>query len=673
MKKRYFGLLCALVLLGTQAKSQVVYFNNFENWTGSTPVNYIGTQTTLEADSILSYSVSAHTGSKSCRLINEENTIKKVSTTPFSLQLGATYSISYWVRGSGSIIGASIYTGTSTILTGINGTIDTLTWVYRTINFIANATSTTAELVFTLRQTKSDIDDLQIDDILIYKTEPFQNLDTNNISARVSSNGSLFNGHFEAPNGSGLQTIYENNVWIGGKDINNQLHLAAQTYSSTGADFSFGPIASNYNDTSFQVKYNKVWKISKKEIDQHIANYSNVGYIIPSIISNWPGNGNVSNGEMATLAPYMDVNTNNKYDPENGDYPLIRGDQAVFFMFNDDKIAHATSGEKLKIEVHGMAYTFVNASDSALSQTVFVNYDIFNRSTYNYHDLYFGSFTDMDLGYSTDDFVGCDSLLNLFYTYNATNSDGTGATGQYGTPAPAQGAMFLNHPISRFLYFNNGTAGSPTTEPINAQGYYNFLLGLWNDGTPMTYGGTGYGGTTATNFMFSGVPETSTDWTEISAGNVASDRRGVMSVGPFNVNAGEKFCVDLAFPFARDYSGTNLTSLALLRQRAQSIQTYYNIQGYVCSMPSGISQPNLNTDLIQVYPNPSNGKINVVVPNFTSNSKIEIFSIIGKMIYSTKIISNNTLIDLESNKGLFIYKVTNINGTVVGKGKLIIE
>jgi len=267
-------------------------------------------------------------------------------------------------------------------------------------------------------------------------------LDTNDISTKISSNGKLFDGQFEVPKGSGKQSIYTANMWIGGKDAGGLLHLAAQTYAQGGSDFFYGPIASNYTSAPYPSTYNKVWKIDKSTITTHIANYTSGGYVVPASIANWPANGNIANGEAAVLAPYIDVNLNNTYDPANGDYPDIRGDQSIFFMVNDAKQAHGESGgAQLGIEIHGMAYSFAS-SDSALNQTVFVNYKIYNRSVNIYDSVYVGAWSDMDLGDGMDDYVGSDSTLNMYYTYNADNTDGSGTAGTYGTSPPSQGAIF---------------------------------------------------------------------------------------------------------------------------------------------------------------------------------------------------------------------------------------
>ena len=115
------------------------------------------------------------------------------------------------------------------------------------------------------------------------------------------------------------------------------------------------------------------------------------------------------------MAPFSDRNGDGIYNPFEGDYPEIRGDQALFFIFNDDRGPHLEStGKKLKIEIHGMAYAFDLPGDSAFKNTVFLNYKIFNRSQNTYDSTLFGIYTDIDLGYFGDDYVLCDVERNMY-------------------------------------------------------------------------------------------------------------------------------------------------------------------------------------------------------------------------------------------------------------------
>jgi hypothetical protein len=405
----------------------------------------------------------------------------------------------------------------------------------------------------------------------------YNNLDINNINARFNSEGSMFwdfsEPMYEVPKGSGKSTIYTGALWVGGYDSNHKLHLAAQTYRRKGTDFWAGPVmkSENYSATKDSI-WNKVWKITKQEIENHREHWQDNAYKITGAIANWPGNGNSNSGQAHDLAPYVDINNNGIYDPNNGDYPLINGDQAVFFIFNDDRAKHTeTQADKLGIEVHGLAYAFNAPNDSALNNTIFLNYKIINRSKELYDSVYIGMLTDFDIGMSADDYIGCDVLLNTFFGYNGDDYD-EGTYG-YGKTPPAQGVTFLNQVMTNFMYYNNTGIGSPITQdPENSDHYYNYMRSIWKDKSHATYGGNGYGGKTPFNFMFSGWYG---GWTEGSAGNQPGDRRGLGSIGPLTLKPGESKSIDLAYITACDYS-RNMLSVDLLKQRITKIKEFYN-------------------------------------------------------------------------------------------------
>ncbi len=105
-------------------------------------------------------------------------------------------------------------------------------------------------------------------------------------------------------------------------------------------DFNFGPIRDTTITTyitTYDQKYNKVWKITQTEINYHKSHVSQLLYVPSPNILNCPGNGNVTKGESSQLAPYFDVNNDQIYNVFNGDYPLIKGDEALFLIYNDQK------------------------------------------------------------------------------------------------------------------------------------------------------------------------------------------------------------------------------------------------------------------------------------------------------------------------------------------------
>jgi len=359
----------------------------------------------------------------------------------------------------------------------------------------------------------------------------YDSLYLNNINALFSANGSHFYGEgpkFEVPKFSGKSTIFLNTLWIGGLDSDSILHLCAQIYgqgpnvgpAKSCNDFWAGPVMDStaysiYQDTI----WNYVWNLKKSEIEYHKSHWSDPGYTPIHDILTWPGNGNVALGQAAKLAPFYDVNGDGIYNPYDGDYPLIKGDQSLFFIFNDDRNYHSeTNGNRMKMEIHGMAYAFDLPGDSAFYNTIFVNYTIFNRSARTYYHTYVGLFTDTDIGWAMDDYIGCDVERSSYFGYNGTPIDGNGQPEAYGAHPPAQSVTILGGPyldpdgidnpcfdayghqlcnasvngtnfgdsivdnerygMTTFVYFNNNSSGvsSYMVDPILAPDYYQYML-----------------------------------------------------------------------------------------------------------------------------------------------------------------------------------------------------
>jgi len=281
----------------------------------------------------------------------------------------------------------------------------------------------------------------------------------NNINARFTVNGIHFfgpdGGKFEVPKFSGKSTIYNNTLWMGGM-VDTTLYLAGQRYGQgpttgnayTHVDFFPGPVmdSSGYSLTQ-DTTWDYIWNLKRSDIDYHKLHWNDNGYIPIHDILTWPGNGNVSLGQAARLAPFFDRNNDGIYNPYDGDYPLIKGDQSLFFIFNDDRNIHSeTDGRKMKVEIHGMAYAWDMPEDSAFNNTIFLNYTFFNRSNRTYTNTYLGTFTDFDIGWYLDDYVGCDVDRSSYYGYNGTPVDGNGQPGAYGENPPAQSVTFLGGP-----------------------------------------------------------------------------------------------------------------------------------------------------------------------------------------------------------------------------------
>lgn len=553
--------------------------------------------------------------------------------------------------------------------------------------------------------------------------QPYDSLDINNINAGFYVGGSLFNdedgeGHFEVPIGSGKNTFFSSGLWIGGTDVNGQLHLAVERFRTNGMDYSPGPLGNSGECDS--VNYNKIWKLKRSEIDSFINWYQDPSiylpsYFVPGSITNYPAHGDYNQGFSYYLFPYYDYDGSGSYDFTNGDYPLIRGDQSLLYVFNDDCGPHQnTQAEPMGIEVKAMAYAFDCPEDTALYNTIFVHYDIENRSNLTYHDTWVGLWSDLDIGDATDDFIASDVMRSAYYAYNGDDIDGIqGTLEHYGEHPPAQAVVFLGGPyqdndnldnnvgiaageslnglgygdgtpdnerlgMTRFVYHNNsqGAQGDPQI----ASEYYNYMKGVWRDGSPMVYGGNGHASNCTScepaQFMFpndsdpqywgtNGAPVAS--WTEISAANTPGDRRGLGSIGPFTFEPGAVQPLDVAFVFGRDYNGGAQESVLRMQAHIDAIRDMFvndsvptPCGGNFSLMPLGVKDTEKQIQ-VKVYPNPVENELNVEFPSVLSDDwNIAVIDVTGRTLKSYRFTENKLTIDIgDLSSGLYILQMDN--------------
>lgn len=421
----------------------------------------------------------------------------------------------------------------------------------------------------------------------IYAQAPVKHLDINNLKIPLFSRGGLFREYSvlentsEFPKGSGLKMVSNQNIWFGGLDQNNELRLAGQMYMNNNSSFDhfIGPISESTLPEQ-QLSYNKVWKISKTEIEDHIAHSLSPTYIIPEDILTWPAHGDLTKGEAQNLAPFEDVNHNGIYEPELGDYPKIRGDQALYAIFNDVNGDHTTFyGQKVYAEVHVMLYGYHNPYSDFLENTFFLHYEIYNRSeNITYPNFYVTLFSDFQHGYHYDNYVGTDVGNNMFYSYNADNFD-EGSFG-YGENPPAFGWTLLNSEFTstRILWPSFGRESFPKT----AQEAYKIMQGKFTDGSSMTHGTTDH----PTLFAYPGTshPDHPSNWTEFSDGNSPSSKATTASTMINNFGPGDKICLDYAGVFSWDLDADNFHQINQLIADVNGVKSVYNYENFECAL-----------------------------------------------------------------------------------------
>jgi hypothetical protein len=504
----------------------------------------------------------------------------------------------------------------------------------------------------------------------------FTEISINNVRARINTGGDMWwdlqgTAQYFIPKNTTKTSMFSAALWVGGLDVNGQLKLAAQRYRSEGNDYFTGPLN---NDGTASItaetcdKYDRHFVINRADVESFIAAYNETGgslsgYEVPNSIKNYPGNGDPESSQSHFLAPYVDVDGNGYYNYQGGDYPyydfdnklcpkslpigtipevtpegngrlvdqVLKGDQTIWWVFNDKGNIHSeTKGAAIGLEIRAQAFGF--ATNDEINNMTFYSYEIINRSTYRLTQTYFSQWVDTDLGYASDDFVGCDVKRGLGYCYNGTDVDGTGKPGDYGAQPPAVGVDFFQGPymdadgidnprfgndgkllcglgingvnfgdsivdnerlgMVRFVYHNREDAPFwPVTDPQIAPEYYNMLRGIWKDGTKMRYGGNAHfqnGGIgPECLFMFpddsdpwglgtgcTGIAQPT--WNERTAGNTPFDRRFMQSAGPFTLEAGAVNYITVGIPWARASAGGPWASVRLLQQVDDKCQTLFD-------------------------------------------------------------------------------------------------
>jgi len=704
-----FILISQFSVLNCSAQAYTVYECNFDNWTDGKPDgwNFISENTTVSQSA-------AFSGSYSCKVVGGTS-VTLQTTANFPIYWGKKYTLCFtvkWLKGKVNSNGdprTIIFSTTHKksdpdpfkILhylekpMGNTIPIDDV-WRDYEIEFVSNCYGTNINMnapissfnnniSITIKGDPTDGVEFIIDRIkLVAKdhTMEFDYLEVNNLKAYIDPTVPFLNcpsfniNYFEVPKNSKKSTFFASNIWLAGLDTEEKLHVAAHRYCQLGKDFWIGPTTNDYEvidgekvySDAYIQRYYHTWKVSKEEIAYHKVHYADANYVIPWSIAHWPAHGRIEFGETQNLAPYKNVAGNSSYEPALGDYPDIRGDQAVFFILNDAMDEHTeTKGMPFNFDILGMVYAF-NSANSALQNTIFLSYELLNKSPNDYNNFYFGFFTDFDIGYADDDYVGCDTMLNLGYGYNGNEIDGFGENWAYGENPPVQGAMFLNQKMSAFV-------SNPNIEEFDAIIYFNLLRARWRNGAHITYGGNGdnQNSTDYTNFMYSGDPVSKTGWTEFTPYGEGSqphypyNRCAVMSSGPYTFPAGERLRLDIALPFAHDNETTNyLTSLTLLKQYASKIQKYYDENILEISEHNDIA-----TGKILVYPNPTTGQLRITnyefVPELNSGTNIEIFDIYGKR-HALGATNNEYTINISHlPTGIYFIKISTEVGEVVKK------
>jgi hypothetical protein len=555
-----------------------------------------------------------------------------------------------------------------------------------------------------------------------------EELNINNIQALVNSNGTLFGeltkgdsprfiSGSSMPSGTDKSTILLSNLWITSFNVSNKYLTACNKYlrgpnngvAGEYTDFFNGTSAEDYHEV-YDERWQKIWKLSRKEISRHKENFKDPNYVVPESILNWPVHGELGQ-EDPLIVPFVDVDGDELYEPMEGDYPLIRGDESLFFIIND--FAHEkteTGTTRIGYEIRVWVYGYDTPWDPVLDNTVFVHFDIYQKHCYYYRYSYIGIFNDFQIGDPSDDYAFTDVRNSSYIQYNADAYDAI-----YGAFPPAQSCTILAGPyaldnnvddndidvssdlfngvgigdgivdnerlrLTNSFIYDSVSLYDYTQLPNEPKEYAMNLTGYFYDEKPINFGGSGRWQPgekeCSSRFMYTGDSDPdffSTrgvvhnqfigyQWYEDSVNRMPGNRQGLISSGPWALlDSKQPQEFDFAFVFAQSMEPEEKSSLELLQEMIGELHNRVWNEGLTLlhESPVVIKENDSEFDF-SIFPNPTSKKIQIKAKcNEYSELQLRIYDMNGELVHN-EFISTNCSVNISSLKaGCYVVQLIN--------------
>ncbi|MCB0707748.1 MAG: T9SS type A sorting domain-containing protein [Saprospiraceae bacterium] len=533
-----------------------------------------------------------------------------------------------------------------------------------------------------------------------YPLPAVDSLTINNLSVHFNAGGALFwdftEGQFNPNDDPSL--IRASGLWFGGISQNEYPRVSAQMFNHQyQTDFKAGLIDPLTNEIC-EEDFNRIWKVNRQQVLDHMADFQDDGDIdfkIPAIYA-WPGIGNPFFAEyndginipdgLFGLADFYDFDGNNIYDPDMGDFPVVRVNgcsesiipsQFAWFAFNDDVVHYQTMSDGLKWQVYATIFAFNCTDNQALNNAVFAKFKTINYNEVAYDSTFIGAFFAPSIGCPEDDYYGSSPDRALTFAYNSDNEDAPCAPYEgYESAPPAVGMDILRGPIKTIFDQNGnpidfvevGVSSSGHFNPVSDVylpiSYYNLLSGSLPDGSPIPNNG----------FPFPDFPTDIVGISELSLGTPAGERNILTASGPFQMVPGAINEYLIAYSFF-DGGADYLDNVSGFVNQSDEIQAAFDncfdLSTECTPALSKIARLDISNQ-IQLFPNPASKIVNLESGDIQIE-RVLLYDISGHLIQEWQI-SQNQPLSLELNDlpgGLYILHVSTEKG--VANKKLIIE
>lgn len=486
------------------------------------------------------------------------------------------------------------------------------------------------------------------------------------------------------------------NLIIAGFDEDNNIRKMGKFDFFNLDDVNPGPIIPNLSVSEKEKlldKYRRVWKINRSDIEKFRTDFDNQtinqpGYYINESILSWPGNPEI--GGTQNMAPYVDVNGDGFYNPFDGDYPEITGEQMLYFVYNDEPFTLTEESKPMQLEIHCMMYAYAcdtiqNPIDNTIiNQTIFTKYRVVNKSENTYSNVYWGSNIYAQNNSSrNDNRVGSRPDKNLAFTWDLNNYDDN---------HPIYNLIVLNGPeVNQNDSIDNNNNGVIDEEgenclltgnmayapgsgnefygyPYSGEEYYRYLTSRWKNGAPLMRGSNGIIGNEEAKFIFDGAPFCSNEWNDCNLAFFAFYNRKAMisSSGPFNLLPNQEIQIEFAEYMYYNPTVSHSPTTTWVENLAHVDQiraSFYANSFSGCDQPIGIHQIVSENLQLTCFPNPANSSLTFKINGtIQKDYALQIFDMYGRCITTKQYPKNQIQDEFDLNQytnGVYFIKISN--------------
>jgi len=254
---------------------------------------------------------------------------------------------------------------------------------------------------------------------------------------------------------------------------------------------------------------------------------------------------------VALGAPFLDLDNDGLYSYKH-DHPIVYGDHQTWMVYRDVDF-YRRSAKPLEMEVQQLNWVY---NFGKLLNVLFFKYTIISKSDVSIDSTLISVILDADIGHYGDDLIGCDTLLNLGYTFNYLHDS------YWGQNPPSLGCIIISNDHQQLFSFNSYGSNWLHIAPDVTIRF--FQQGQDAHGNHIDPSALGRGGSPNLKpfYLFSGNPVNNDGWLDDRPG----DKRLIITINANSLAPGERYEFYTALVLGRGNSPLN--SVSVMKENA---------------------------------------------------------------------------------------------------------